>query len=57
MNAAFSGGNLERRRDRGGDNAGIQHAKGRRSSLGFSGGNEMVELGSGVTEIGRWIHG
>ena len=57
VNAAVSGGNSERLWDRGGDNAEIQRAKGRRGSLGFSGGEEMVEFGNGVTEIGRWIHG
>ena len=57
MNAAVSSGNSERRWDRGGDNAEIQRAKGRRGSLGFSGGDEMVEFRNRVTEIGRWTHG
>ena len=43
VDAAVSGGNSERRWGRGGVNAEIQRAKGRRCSLGFSGGNEMVE--------------
>ena len=57
MNAVVLRGNSERQWDRGGNSTEIQRAKGRRGSLGFSGGDEMVEFRNGVTEIGRWIQG
>ena len=57
VDAAVSGRNLERRWGRGGVNAEIQRAKGRRGSLGFSGNDEMVEeQGNGRDgRFGFWV--
>ena len=52
MDAAVSGENSERLWDRGGGNAEIPRAKGRRGSLEFSGGEEMVEDDPGSRRFG-----